>query len=58
MGERGKWEMCIEEGTYWDEHGVLYISDESRESIPKTKSTLYTLNISQLDNKLYLKMNK
>ena len=22
--ERGKWVMGIEEGTYWDEHWVLY----------------------------------
>ena len=28
-GERGKWVMGIEEGTFWDEHWVLYGSDES-----------------------------
>ena len=26
-GKRGKWMMSIEEGTCWDEHWVLYISD-------------------------------
>ena len=29
-----------EEGTCWDEHWVLYVSDESWESTPKAKSTL------------------
>ena len=24
VGGRGKWVMGIEEGTYWDEHWVLY----------------------------------
>ena len=42
-GERGKWVMGIEEGTCWDEHWVLYVRNESRESTPKTKSTPYTL---------------
>ena len=55
MGERGKWVMGIEEGTYWDEHWVLYVSDESWESTPIAKSTLYTLYVNYLDNKLYLK---
>ena len=53
VGERGKWMVGIEESTCWDEHWVLYVSDESRESTPKTKSTLYTLYVSQLDNKLH-----
>ena len=48
----GKRVMGIEEGTCWDEHRLLYGSDEPRESTPKTKSTLYTLHVSQLDNKL------
>ena len=43
----------IEEGTCWDEHRVLYVSDESWESTPRTKSTLCILSVSQLDNKLY-----
>ena len=47
--------MGIEDGTYWDEHWVLYVSDESQESTPKTKTTLYTLYVCQLDNKLCLK---
>ena len=25
-GERGKWVMGIEEGTCWDDHWVLYVS--------------------------------
>ena len=53
--EWGKWVMGIEEGTCWDEHWVLCVSEEPRESTPKTKSTLYTLYVSQFDNKLYLK---
>ena len=57
-GERGKRVMSIEEGTFWDEHWVLYLSDESWESTPQTKSTLYVLSVSQLDHKLYLKNNK
>ena len=32
--------MGMEEGACWDEHGVSSVSDESRESTPKTKSTL------------------
>ena len=44
--------MGIEEGTCWDEHWVLCVSDESREPTPQTKSTLCTLHGSQLDNKL------
>ena len=51
--EKGKWVTGIEEGTCWDEHWVLYVSDESRESTPKTMSRLYTLYVSQLGNKLY-----
>ena len=53
VGERGKWGMDLEEGACWEEPWVLYVSDESRESTPKTKSTLYTLYVSHLDNKLY-----
>ena len=30
--------MGIEEGTSWDEHWVLYISDESRESTPEPRA--------------------
>ena len=54
-GGEGKWVMGIEEGTCWVEHWVLYLSSESWESTLKTKSTQYTLYVSQLDNKLYLK---
>ena len=53
VGERGKWVMGSEEGTCWDEHWVLYVSDEPWESTPKTKSVLYTLYVSQFENKLY-----
>ena len=50
--------MGIEEATCWDEHWVLYVSNETWESTPKTKSTLYTLYVSQLDNKYYVKRKK
>ena len=45
--------MGIEEATCWDEHWVLYVSDESQESTPEAKTTLYTLYVSQHDNKLF-----
>ena len=35
--------MGIEGGTCWDVHWVLYVGDESWESTPEAKSTLYTL---------------
>ena len=41
---QGRWMMGTEEGTCWDEHWVLYVSDESQESTPEAKSTLYTLH--------------
>ena len=47
----------IEEGTCWDEHWVLHVSNEPRESAPKTNSTLYTQHVSQFGNKLYFKNN-
>ena len=37
--------MDTEEGTCWDEHWVLYVHDESREST-EAKSTLCTLYVS------------
>ena len=43
--------MVTEEGTSWDEHWMLYVSDEPQESTPKTKSTLDTLYVSQFDNR-------
>ena len=54
--KRGKWVMGIEEGTCWDEHWVLDVSNRPQESTLKTKSTLYTLYVSQFDNKLYFKI--
>ena len=53
VGERGKWVMGNEEDTCWDEYRVLYVGDEPPESTPETKSILYTLYVSQFDNKLY-----
>ena len=47
--------MGTEKDICWDEHWVLYVSEESWESTSKTKSTLYTLYVSQFDNKLYFK---
>ena len=42
----GEWEMGIEEGTCWDEHWVLYVSDESWESTPKAETILPTLYVT------------
>ena len=50
--------MGTEEGTCWDEPWVSYVSDESWESTPEAKSTVYTMYVSQLDNKLYVKKKK
>ena len=36
-----KWVMDIKEGTCWDEHWVLYVSDKSLNSTPETITTLY-----------------
>ena len=41
----GKSVMGIEEVACWDEHWVLYVSNESLKS-PETKSTLYILYVS------------
>ena len=35
------WGMGIEEGTCYDGHWVLYVSDESLNSTPETNSALY-----------------
>ena len=32
--------MGIQEGTCWDEHGVLYVSDESLNSTPEKKNDM------------------
>ena len=45
--EKGKWVTGIKEGT-WDEHWVLYVSDEAWESTPKTKSMLANLTINYI----------
>ena len=45
----GVGKIPTEEATCWDEPWVLYVSDASWESTPKTKTTLY---VSKLDNKL------
>ena len=44
MAEAGrvKWVMGVEEGT-WDDHWVVYVSDESWESTLEAKGTLHTL---------------
>ena len=36
-----KWVMDIMEGTCWDEHWVLYVSDESLNSTPEAIIILY-----------------
>ena len=40
-GGWAKWVMAIKEGTCWDKHWVLYVSDELLGSTPKTNPTLY-----------------
>ena len=40
----GKRVMSIVEGTCWDEHWVLYISDESQESTLEAKLANLTIN--------------
>ena len=42
----------ISEGTHWDEHWVLHVSDESWGSAPETNTTLYVnLNLNKLIKK-------
>ena len=40
-GRWAKWVMGIKEGTCWDKHWLLYVSDESLNSIPEIIITLY-----------------
>ena len=35
-GREGGWVMSIEEGTFWDEHWVIYGSYEALSSTPET----------------------
>ena len=49
-GKRGKWVTGIEEGNFWNEHWVLCVSDESWESTPEARSTLYTPYTSCIAN--------
>ena len=39
---RNKWVMGINEGTYYDVHWVLHVSDESLNSTPETNTILYS----------------
>ena len=48
--------MVIKERTYYDEHWVLYVSDESLNSTPETNITLMLTN--QILNKNLKKINK
>ena len=41
-----KWVMGIKEGTFQDEHWVLYIRDESLGSTPEAKTTLCLTNLN------------
>ena len=41
MGTWAKRAKGIKEDTCWDEHWVLYVSDESLNSVPETVITLY-----------------
>ena len=40
-GGWAKWVMGIKEDAYWDEHWVLYVSDESLGSTLEANTTLY-----------------
>ena len=40
MGGRVKWVMGIKEDTCWNEHWVLYVSNESLNATPETNTTL------------------
>lgn len=40
-GEWAKWVMGIKEGTFWDEHWMLCVSDESLNSTSENTITLY-----------------
>ena len=40
-GDWAKWVMDIKEGTYWEKQWVLYVSDESVNSIPEIIITLH-----------------
>ena len=41
MGGWVKWVMSIKKAPFWDEHWVLYVRDESLDSTPEAKTTLY-----------------
>ena len=41
MGGWAKWVMGTKEGTCWDEHWALCVSDESLGSSPETNITWY-----------------
>ena len=40
-GGWGNWVMGIKEGTGWNEHRVLYATDESLNYTPETNNTVY-----------------
>ena len=44
--------MGIKEGTCWDEHWVLYVSDESLGYIPEAKTTMYVNYFENKKNKI------
>ena len=50
MGGWAKWGLGIKDGACWDEHGVLYVSDESLLK-PILHGTLTNLNINKLIKK-------
>ena len=41
MGGRARWAVDIKEGICWDEHWMLYVNDESLNSISEIIITLY-----------------
>ena len=41
MGGWAKWARGIGEDTYWDEHWMLHVGDESQDSTPEIIFVLY-----------------
>ena len=58
VGEREKWVMGTEEGTCWDEHWVLYVSDESQESTPKLRAHCIHCMLANLTINCILKISE
>ena len=55
-GGEAKWVRGIKEDTWWDEHWVLYMGDESLESTPET--IIFHYMLTNLDVNFYKWMNE